>query len=46
VSELDDSETGMVIATWDLDLAAKHRAAFGFFRDRRPQLYARLAQDI
>ncbi len=46
VSELDDSETGMVIATYDLDLAAKHRAAFGFFRDRRPQLYARLAQDI
>ncbi len=46
VSELDDSEAGMVIATWDLDLAAKHRAAFGFFRDRRPQLYARLAQDI
>jgi N-carbamoylputrescine amidase len=46
VSELDDSETGMVIATYDLDLAAKHRAAFGFFRDRRPQLYARLAEDI
>jgi N-carbamoylputrescine amidase len=46
VSELDDSETGMVMATYDLDLAAKHRAAFGFFRDRRPQLYARLAEDI
>ena len=46
VSELDDQETGMVIATYDLDLAARHRAAFGFFRDRRPQLYARLAEDI
>jgi N-carbamoylputrescine amidase len=46
VSELDDHETGMVIATYDLDLAARHRAAFGFFRDRRPQLYARLAEDI
>jgi N-carbamoylputrescine amidase len=46
VSELDDHQTGMVIATYDLDLAAKHRAAFGFFRDRRPQLYARLAEDI
>jgi N-carbamoylputrescine amidase len=46
VSELDDAETGSVMATFDLDLAAKHRAAFGFFRDRRPELYARLAQDI
>ena len=46
VSELDDSETGVVMATFDLDLAAKHRAAFGFFRDRRPELYGRLAQDI
>ncbi len=46
VSELDDSEQGRVMATFDLDLAAKHRAAFGFFRDRRPELYGRLAQDI
>jgi N-carbamoylputrescine amidase len=46
VSELDDAETGVVMATFDLDLAAKHRAAFGFFRDRRPELYGRLAQDI
>jgi N-carbamoylputrescine amidase len=46
VSELDDSETGMVIGAFDLDLVAKHRAAFGFFRDRRPDLYRRLAEDI
>ena len=46
VSELGDSEPGRVMATFDLDLAAKHRAAFGFFRDRRPELYGRLAQDI
>jgi N-carbamoylputrescine amidase len=46
VSELGDSEEGRVLATFDLDLAAKHRAAFGFFRDRRPELYGRLAQDI
>ena len=26
--------------------AAKHRAGMGFFRDRRPQLYTRIAQDI
>ena len=46
VSELDDHTPGMVIATFDLDLQAKHRAAFGFFRDRRPELYGRIAQDI
>jgi N-carbamoylputrescine amidase len=46
VSECDDHSEGRVLATFDLDLAAKHRAAFGFFRDRRPQLYARLAEDI
>ncbi len=46
VSELDDAAEGRVLATFDLDLAAKHRAAFGFFRDRRPELYGRLAQDI
>ncbi len=45
-SELDDRREGHVIATFDLDIVAKHRAAFGFFRDRRPDLYARLAQDI
>jgi N-carbamoylputrescine amidase len=26
--------------------AKKHRAAFGFFRDRRPELYGRLVQDV
>jgi N-carbamoylputrescine amidase len=46
MSELDDHSEGRVLATFDLDLAAKHRAAFGFFRDRRPELYARLALDI
>jgi len=46
VSELDDREEGHVLACFDLDLAAKHRAAFGFFRDRRPELYGRLAKDI
>jgi len=46
VSELDDAEQGRVMATFDLDIVARHRAAFGFFRDRRPELYARLAQDV
>jgi N-carbamoylputrescine amidase len=46
VSELAHGEIGVVAATFDLDVVARHRAAFGFFRDRRPELYGRLAQDI
>ena len=40
------AETGVLVETIDLDRAAKHRAGMGFFRDRRPQLYGRLAEDI
>ena len=29
-----------------LELVRKHRATFGFFRDRRPELYGRLVEDI
>jgi N-carbamoylputrescine amidase len=39
-------ETGVLVATLDLDRVKRHRAAFGFFRDRRPELYGRLSQDI
>jgi N-carbamoylputrescine amidase len=39
-------ETGALVATIDLDIVKRHRAAFGFFRDRRPDLYGRLVQDI
>jgi N-carbamoylputrescine amidase len=46
VSELAHGEIGVVSASFDLDVVARHRAAFGFFRDRRPELYGRLAQDI
>jgi N-carbamoylputrescine amidase len=46
VCDLDDSETGLLIATFDLDQARAHRASMGFFRDRRPQLYGRLVEDI
>ena len=30
----------------DLKQARAHLAAFGFFRDRRPDLYGRISQDI
>lgn len=45
VCDLDDKETGMILASFDLDKARLHRASMGFFRDRRPQLYGRLTDD-
>ena len=46
VAEYGAAETGTLIATLDLARAARHRAGMGFFRDRRPELYSRLCQDI
>lgn len=46
VTEFGAEETGILVATLDLDEAAKHRAGMGFFRDRRPQLYGRIVEDI
>ena len=46
LAEFGREETGALVATIDLARAAKHRAGMGFFRDRRPQLYTRIAQDI
>lgn len=46
ISEFGKTESGVLVATIDLARAAKHRAGMGFFRDRRPQLYGRIAQDI
>jgi len=45
-AEVEEWQTGALVATLDLARARKHRAGMGFFRDRRPDLYARLAQDI
>jgi len=46
LDEFGASETGVITATLDLEAARRHRAAFGFFRDRRPDLYGRLVEDI
>jgi len=46
LAELDREEEGVITATLDLDRVKRHRAAFGFFRDRRPELYGRLVQDL
>ena len=45
VMDYGAQETGVLVATFDLEQARKRRAGMGFFRDRRPQLYTRLAQD-
>ncbi len=45
LAEFGKEETGVLTATIDLDRVKRHRAAFGFFRDRRPELYGRLTED-
>jgi len=46
VSELDDTQEGMVIASFDLARTRQRRNAFGFFRDRRPELYGALTASV
>ena len=41
VEEFKGREEGVLIHTFDLDELDKYRAAWGFFRDRRPELYAK-----
>jgi N-carbamoylputrescine amidase len=45
LAEFGADDTGVLVADLDLAAAKKHRAAFGFFRDRRPELYGRLVDD-
>ena len=44
--EFGAEDSGVLVQTLDLARAARHRAGMGFFRDRRPQLYTRIAQDV
>jgi N-carbamoylputrescine amidase len=46
LAELGREEEGVIVTTLDLARVKRHRAAFGFFRDRRPELYGRLTQDV
>ena len=41
-AEMNRTDTGFISATFDLDEIAEARAGWGFFRDRRPDLYGRL----
>jgi N-carbamoylputrescine amidase len=44
LSELDRSGEDVIVSSFDLDFLARERAAFGFFRDRRPDLYDSLME--
>jgi N-carbamoylputrescine amidase len=39
VQELNETETGVLVQTFDLDELEHIRSAWGVFRDRRPNLY-------
>lgn len=43
VAEMNRTDTGFIAATLDLDRIAEARAGWGFFRDRRPDLYGGIA---
>jgi N-carbamoylputrescine amidase len=43
VAELGRSDEGIIVASFDLAEVRRNRAAFGLFRDRRPELYGPLA---
>jgi N-carbamoylputrescine amidase len=42
VAELGREDEGVITSTFDLDFLNTHRAAWGFFRDRRTDLYGNL----
>jgi len=42
VSQASRSDQAVIVASLDLDSAAEDRAAWGLFRDRRPDLYGKL----
>jgi N-carbamoylputrescine amidase len=42
LAELGRSEVGVAVSSLDLEQIRRDRAAFGFFRDRRPELYGAL----
>lgn len=43
--QLERAETGVAVATFDREELRRYRANWGFFRDRRPELYGRLTSD-
>lgn len=46
LGDLDRTEEGIVVATIDMDEVERARAAWGFFRDRRTDLYGALVEGL
>ncbi len=44
VAEFGREDSGVLVAEFDLNEIRRYRAAFGFFRDRRPHLYQSLLE--
>jgi len=44
VAELGREEAGVIAHSFDFEEIRRHRAAFGFFRDRRPELYGSICR--
>ncbi len=44
-AELGREEEGVAVASFDREALRRYRANWGFFRDRRPELYGRLTGD-
>jgi N-carbamoylputrescine amidase len=44
LAEYKDKEEGVLVAELDLEKQLKYQAAFGFFRDRRPELYEEIVK--
>ena len=45
-AELGMDDTGVLVHRFDLAQATANRAAFGFFRDRRPELYGEITRSV
>jgi N-carbamoylputrescine amidase len=45
LAEMNRVDEGFIVASLDLDRIAELRAGWGFFRDRRPDLYGKLVGD-
>jgi len=43
VESFDRTQEGVLVHSFDLDFLDRHRAAWGFFRDRRTDLYAAIS---
>ena len=41
VASFGERDEGVLVASFDLDAIARYRAEWGFFRDRRTDLYAK-----